>query len=136
MTLTIDDPAYPTIEAIADEVVSRCRAEASDDYELALALHDWLIDHTTYDDSLMYCHPEGALARGLSICDSYQLAYAMLLDRAGIRNARIEAIVPGGGHTWNVGELGGDWYHIDPTWDDGSDRHLYFGVTDELIALS
>ena len=136
ITLVIDDPDYPTIETIADNIVSQCKARTANEYELALALHDWLIDHTTYDDSLMYCHPEGALARGLSICDSYQLAYAMLLNRAGIENDRVEALVSGGGHTWNLVKLDGNWYHIDPTWDDGTDRHLYFGVTDELIALS
>ena len=42
----------------------------------------------------------------------------------------------GSGHTWNLVKLDGEWYHIDPTWDDSDDQHFYFGVTDEMMLLT
>ena len=47
------------------------------------------------------------------------------------------------GHTWNAMKLDGEWYQVDCTWDDSNDnwynfdqRHLYFGLTDELMAVA
>lgn len=135
--VVVKDPDYPCVEDIADGLVAQAKQASDTDYGRALWLHDWIIDHTAYDSKLMYCSVEGALARGLSICNSYQAAYAMLLDRLGIPNKQVKAVVSGGGHTWNLVRLDGQWCHIDPTWDDDkTERHLYFGVTDELISLS
>ena len=59
---------------------------------------------------------------------------------AGIANGRIT----GNGHTWNAVKIDGKWCQMDLTWDDTSDnwygdldqRHLYFGLTDELMAIA
>ncbi|WP_307998083.1 hypothetical protein, partial [uncultured Bifidobacterium sp.] len=47
------------------------------------------------------------------------------------------------GHTWNAVKLDGEWYQVDATWDDSDNnwygfdqRHLYFGLTDELMAIA
>lgn len=66
--------------------------------------------------------------------------YSKLLDAAGIANGRIT----GNGHTWNAVKIDGKWCQMDLTWDDTSDnwygdldqRHLYFGLTDELMAIA
>ena len=88
ITITISDNNYPTVETIADRIVAECKANTSNEYELALALHDYLINHTDYDYDLLYCHPEGVLVRGKGTCEAYQRAYGMLLNRAGITNTR------------------------------------------------
>ena len=137
LQLEINDPSYPTIEAMADQVVGRCLAEGNvTEYEKALWLHDWIIDNMSYDNSLIYCGAEGALARGKGTCESYHRGYAMLLKRVGIETIRMT----GNGHLWTGVKLDGKWYHVDTTWDDPGYRdtnvdinHLYFGVTDEII---
>lgn len=50
----------------------------------------------------------------------------------------------GNGHTWNAARIDGKWCQMDLTWDDSSEdwygdldqRHLYFGLTDELTAIA
>lgn len=67
--------------------------------------------------------------------------YAKLLTAAGIENSETRDTYDG--HTWNAMKLDGQWYQTDCTWDDSSDnwysfdqRHLYFGLTDELMAIA
>ena len=132
VNLSISDSAYPSVDTIADQIVAKYKALYSDPWDLALALNDWLVGNTVYDADLLYCSPEGVLARGKGTCESYQRAYAMLLGRAGIENDRAE----GTGHTWNLAKLNSHWVHIDPTWNDSEDTHFYFGVTDQMMALT
>lgn len=130
---TVDDPDYPSVEEKADAVAAECNGKCSTDYEKALWLHDWILDHITYDNSLTYCSAEGALARGIGTCESYHRAYVMLLNRVGIPSGR----VTGNGHVWTAVKMDGEWYQVDPTWNDTStNRHLYFGLNDYLTGLA
>lgn len=107
---------------------------------MALWLHDWTLDQLEYDHSLNWCSAESGLTRHQGTCESYQRIYSKLLDAAGIANGRIT----GNGHTWNAVKIDGKWSQMDLTWDDTSDnwygdldqRHLYFGLTDELMAIA
>ena len=137
----INDAARPSVTQIINNAVAQCRAETSgSEYDMALWLHDWVLDQLEYDHSLNYCSAESGLTRGLGTCESYQRIYAKLLNAAGIANGRIE----GNGHTWNAARIDGKWCQMDLTWDDTNDnwygdldqRHLYFGLTDELMAIA
>lgn len=107
---------------------------------MALWLHDWTLDQLEYDHSLNWCSAESGLTRHQGTCESYQRIYSKLLNAAGIANGHIT----GNGHTWNAVKLDGKWCQMDLTWDDTSDnwygdldqRHLYFGLTDELMAIA
>ncbi len=134
----INDPAYPSIETIADQIAAQCRANCQDDYERALWLHDWLVDHCHYDYDYLYCGAEGALVRGKGTCESYHRAYTMLLNRVGIANGRME----GNGHVWTAVRMNGQWYQVDVTWDDNDysyrtyENYIYFGLTDDLMKFA
>ena len=135
IVISIQDPSHPTIEVIADQVAALCKSECTTDFEKALWLHDWVIDHCKYDHSLTYCHPEGVLARGTGTCESYHGAYAMLLSRVGLESKR----VTGNGHAWTAVKIDGKWCQVDTTWDDSTysvqgydNAHLYFGLNDAL----
>ena len=135
--LTVSDSRYPSLSTIVNDVVAECLAAGNKtDFEKALWLHDWVIDNCNYDNSLVYCGAEGALARGTGTCESYHRSYVMLLNRAGIETKRVE----GNGHVWTGVKLDGKWYHVDATWDDGAQfngypdaRHQYFCLNDEII---
>lgn len=139
--VTVNDAARPSVTQIVNNAVAQCRQETDgSEYDMALWLHDWTLDQLEYDHSLNWCSAESGLTRHQGTCESYQRIYAKLLDAAGIANGRIT----GNGHTWNAVKIDGKWCQMDLTWDDTSDnwygdldqRHLYFGLTDELMAIA
>lgn len=139
--VTVNDAARPSVTQIANDAVAQCRQETNgSEYDMALWLHDWTLDRLEYDHSLNWCSAESGLTRHQGTCESYQRIYSKLLDAAGIANGRIT----GNGHTWNAVKIDGKWCQMDLTWDDTSDnwygdldqRHLYFGLTDELMAIA
>ena len=139
--VTVNDAARPSVTQIVNNAVAQCRQETNgSEYDMALWLHDWTLDQLEYDHSLNWCSAESGLTRHQGTCESYQRIYSKLLDAAGIANGRIT----GNGHTWNAAKIDGKWCQMDLTWDDTSDnwygdldqRHLYFGLTDELMAIA
>ena len=139
--LTVNDAARPSVTQIVNNAVDLCRQQTNgSEYDMALWLHDWALDQLEYDHSLNWCSAESGLTRHQGTCESYQRIYSKLLDAAGIANGRIT----GNGHTWNAVKIDGKWCQMDLTWDDTSDnwygdldqRHLYFGLTDELMAIA
>lgn len=139
--VTVNDAARPSVTQIVNDAVDLCRQETNgSEYDMALWLHDWTLDQLEYDHSLNWCSAESGLTRHQGTCESYQRIYSKLLDAAGIGNGRIT----GNGHTWNAVKIDGKWCQMDLTWDDTSDnwygdldqRHLYFGLTDELMAIA
>lgn len=139
--VTVNDAARPSVTQIVNDAVDLCRQETNGtEYDMALWLHDWTLDQLEYDHSLNWCSAESGLTRHQGTCESYQRIYSKLLDAAGIANGRIT----GNGHTWNAVKIDGKWCQMDLTWDDTSDnwygdldqRHLYFGLTDELMAIA
>ena len=139
--VTVNDAARPSVTQIVNNAVAQCRQQTDgSEYDMALWLHDWTLDQLEYDHSLNWCSAESGLTRHQGTCESYQRIYAKLLNAAGIANGRIT----GNGHTWNAVKIDGKWCQMDLTWDDTSDnwygdldqRHLYFGLTDELMAIA
>ncbi len=140
--ISVSDNNYPSVDSIVQSAVAECNRQTdSSQYEKALWLHDWLLDQLEYDNTLKWSSAESALTRELGTCQSYESAYAKLLTAAGIENSETRDTYDG--HTWNTMKLDGQWYQTDCTWDDSSDnwysfdqRHLYFGLTDELMAIA
>lgn len=140
--IQVSDKAYPSVGDIVNVAVKKCSKETDgSDYEKALWLHDWLLQQLDYDHSLKWSSAESALTRKLGTCQAYESAYSKLLTAAGITNAETRDTYDG--HTWNAMKLDGKWYQVDCTWDDTKDNyynfdqtHLYFGLTDELMALA
>ena len=140
-SVEVSDAARPSVSQIVSDAVAQAKAATDgSEYAMALWLHDWTLDQLEYDYSLNYCSAESGLTRAKGTCESYQRIYAKLLDAAGIANGR----VTGNGHTWNAVKIDGKWCQMDLTWDDTDDtwygdfdqRHIYFGLTDELMAIA
>ena len=140
--IQVSSSDYPSVNSLIQSAVTQCNNETDgSDYQKALWLHDWLLNQLEYDNLLKWSSAESALTRGLGTCQAYERAYAQLLSVAGIEN--VETRDTYDGHTWNAMKLDGEWYQVDCTWDDSNDnwynfdqRHLYFGLTDELMAVA
>ena len=121
-----------------------------DDYEKAKYLYEMLIHHTEYElgaeDSQNIC---SVLLNGRSVCQGYAKTLQYLCQQARIPALLVTGKVNGQGHAWNLLQLDGEWYYVDPTWGDASyqqegenaDRiqaypsinYDYFGVTTSQI---
>ena len=122
-----------TAEQKADDIVATLIKPGMSDYQKALVLHNWLTFNADYDQTYSQYSAAGVLLHGTGVCQSYALAYQMLLNRVGIENA----LEYGKDHVWNMVRLDGEWYHVDCTWDDpiggGGENWDYFGVTNYAL---
>lgn len=140
--IQVSSSDYPSVNSLIQSAVTQCNNDTDgSDYQKALWLHDWLLNQLEYDNSLKWSSAESALTRGLGTCQAYERAYAQLLSAASIENTETRDTYDG--HTWNAMKLDGEWYQVDCTWDDSNDnwynfdqRRLYFGLTDELMAVA
>lgn len=110
------------------------------DLEIALFLHDYIVEHFVYDETLEIHDMHAMLASGTGVCQAYTLLYAELLRRFDIPVTYAHSIELN--HIWNVVVIDGMAYHVDVTWDDpfanhpGHMLHNYFLLTDEEMHLT
>ena len=112
-----------------NEIVAGIPVHCTDDYQIALYLHDYLAQHVTYSLDGDHDSAYAAIVHGKAACYGYSKAYQYLLTQAGVR-ARIivgDSRDENGaltGHAWNQVWIDGECYYTDVTWDD-----LEIGVT-------
>jgi hypothetical protein len=126
-----------SVIGIVKSVAALCARETDNtSYGKALYLHDWLISHADYDDTFTEYLPDGVLLKGSGTCQSYAMAYQMLLYEAGVESIFVSGQADGEPHAWNMVKILGCWYHVDVTWDEQADMpdRMYFGLPDALMA--
>ena len=123
------------LRALVDEITT----PAMTDVEREVAIHDYLVLHLAYDTSQKHDTPYDALQLGITVCQGYaMMAYQMLKD-AGIPVRIQDGVAGGGDHAWNMVRIGGNWYHLDVTWDDpspdqpGQIVYWYFNLSDKQM---
>jgi hypothetical protein len=92
--------------------------EGLDDYGKLKYIHDWLIlnvDKNTTDNDALTIY--GALIRKIANCEGYSRSFSYLANLCGIKNLIITGLTDTG-HMWNMVKLGGNWYHVDVTFDE------------------
>lgn len=111
-------------------------------YSREKLIHDRLLSGCTYaediesfSDGWSYFSAYGAVVEGRAVCEGYAKAFQLLMTRAGLECCTIRGTAEDVPHMWNLVYLEGDWYHVDPTWDDTDDfiNYEYFNADDETI---
>lgn len=92
--------------------------ESMNDHQKVKAIHDWIVSHLEYDQSLSKYTAYEALTTGRAVCQGYSLLALRMLQEAGVTTIIAEGTVDTGDHAWNMVKLDGSWYHLDMTWDD------------------
>ena len=139
-------------EAVCDGILSR--AEGMSEYERALFFHDFIVENTSFDSETSKNDNSttqlsasrtayGCLVEHLAVCSGYAKAFQWLAQRSGMEclsvfGADKEDNV---GHVWNCIRLDGNFYYIDPTWDDPIPEegdpeilsHDYFCITTQEL---
>lgn len=128
-----------SLESAIREITSQ--VTASDPYGIELQLHDLLCSRVTYSsnaaDPMAYT-AYGALVNRSAVCEGYSRAMQLLLDRFGIKSVLVSGVAGGAGHMWNAVNLGGEWYHLDATWNDSKTdmiSHEHFNLSDSVMRL-
>ncbi|MDR3207553.1 MAG: hypothetical protein LBT60_04395 [Oscillospiraceae bacterium] len=151
MTLTYPDVpvAMRARVTAADAALRALYAQLPDELEppyRALALYDLLCAAVSYDEEGARALQEGraadapddlyrALAEGRALSAGYALAYKQLCDTAGLECRLVLGERLGNSkYVWNLVQLDGDWYHVDPAADAaGGNAHDWFLKTDEAM---
>ena len=140
------------MEALADEILKQIITKGMSEAEKVKTVHDYIIVNTVYYENEQL-KPEdfpedvfttkGVLLKGEAVCQGYAETFQLFMNRLGIDSKfvvgkdRINQV----GHAWNMVSLGGNWYHVDATWDDpvpdqkGKVEYKYFLITDEMLSL-
>ena len=118
----------------------------SSPFERELYLHDQLIALVEYNDEAeehsteypMAFSAYGALVDGRAVCEGYSRAMQLLSSCLGLQCALVTGVSQEIAHMWNVIKIGGQWYHLDLTWDDAAAMSIYqyFNLTDDQISVN
>lgn len=131
-----------------EEILSEIIKPGMTDYEKELAIHDYIVLNTEYDEKVYTADGAdmdsynlyGPLLKGTGVCQGYSQAFKHLLQKAGIKGLIVTGTVGDGSHAWNQAYIGGSWYNTDVTWDDpipdrpGKVDYGYFNITDRELA--
>lgn len=110
----LNEYAKAQYQKIADEVINPDMS----DIEKVKALHDWVCSNTKYADSINppeYHTDASILLNDSTVCEGYAKACNLLFNYAGIETYYIQSF----DHAWNIVKIGGHYFHVDSTWDDG-----------------
>lgn len=115
ITKTYTDEEIDAISKKIDEIFKTIFTNDMDLNDKILAVHDYIIDNTTYDET----GDDDLNAYNLFFekkakCFGYADAMAIILDKLGVKAFKVGS----NAHVWNAVYLGNEWNHIDVTWDD------------------
>lgn len=120
-----------------------------DEYEREKFIHDRLVTECDYDSGAASSDSGagdassayGALVNHRAVCGGYTAAMKLLMDRVGIESIPVRGTAEGVGHVWLLTNIEGEWYHLDPTWDDPvvteatlTIHYDYFNISDDMVS--
>lgn len=125
--------------------------EASSDYDKVCAIYRYVTSNIQYDyymaslsgmDLVNYLQTvpypweiNFALTNKKGVCFDYSLLFQALCCTFDINCYYANGTANGGPHAWNIVEVDGAYYQVDPTWDAGKhpNQYLYFLVSDQTM---
>ena len=123
------------VQDIIDNVLSQIITDNMSDYEKIKTVYQYVINAYHYgsfaqnNDDVENILKERNILLGLQgqgiVCEAYAMLFSKIISNLGYNNMIIsgeitegEDNLPVGNHAWNLVEINGQWYHVDPTWGD------------------
>lgn len=123
------------------EILTEILQPSMNDYVKEKAIHDYIVNHVSYDTSYSNYSLYAALVKGKAVCQGYALLTYRMLKEAGIENCIISGTARGESHAWNMVKIDGRWYHLDTTWNDpvpdipGRLLYKYYNLSDDELMM-
>ncbi len=116
VTRDYSDDLKLSIDSQVDKILGEVTTEDMELEDKILAIHNYIIDHTSYDQENKNnsSNAYGALIEGSAKCAGYADAMAIFLSVLGVPNYKVASEK----HVWNALYINNEWLQIDLTWDD------------------
>ena len=131
---------YKKVQSAVSEIMDKIEPEMTD-LEKLIIVHDYIVEHSYYKiESKTYISYVlgGPLGEGYGCCMGYADALIRVLGLLGIEADTVDSA----NHEWVKVKIDGEWYHVDPTWDDtrtrtyGETSHYFLMRNDKEYATS
>ena len=136
------------LESAIAAVNSQIKTKGMKPEEIVLAYHEYLTSTVAYDTSGLKGYSQttgrdhmydmyGTLVKRSAVCQGYAETMWYFLKKAGVPCGLATSKYLN--HAWNVVSVGGNWYHVDATWDDpasdipGQSMHNFFMVSTSTL---
>ncbi len=110
------------------------------DLDKVIYLHDAVVERTVYGGNTDAKYvASGVFLEKKAVCAGYAKALNILLRRVGIDTTYVKGTSLN--HGWSYVKLNGEWYHVDPTWDDtrspksGQTSRKFLLLNDETMGI-
>lgn len=145
---TITKGNHDQSEEAGKKISSQIITRDMSDYERELAIHDYIVDSTSYDlnENNEIYKMYGVFIDKKAVCQGYAEAFFYLSTLAGLDAQMVvgDGISDGTSipHAWNTVEIEGEWYQVDSTWDDpvskdgmNNKTYKYFNITNTEMEI-
>lgn len=100
---------------VAEKALAKIIKPGMTDVDKIQAVHDWIINRTTYDKREPSAHlATTLLLRGKGVCDAYSRTAWLMINMLDIPCICVVGDA-GGPHAWNLVYAREQWYHLDVT---------------------
>lgn len=122
-TYTMDIDQIAVMKKAIDNYVDQCIngiEDTQDDYHKVKYVYEYLVNHTEYNlrarENQNIC---SVCVYGESVCQGYAKTMQYILNQMEIQATLVIGMVDSGeGHAWDLVNINGDYYYVDPTWGD------------------
>ncbi len=122
-TYTMEADKIASMRTAIEKYVNNCingMEDTQDDYQKVKYVYEYLVNHTEYNleakENQNIC---SVCVYGESVCQGYAKTMQYILNRLGIPATLVIGMVDTGeGHAWNLVNIDGAYYYVDPTWGD------------------
>jgi len=128
------------VTSYVNQVIDVLELDQYSQFEQVKLIHDWIVTHVQYDQSLTKYTAYEAITEGTTVCQGYALLGYRFFSEAGFDVRIVEGSVNTGEHAWNLVKIDGQWYQIDLTWDDPIGQaedevsYKYYLISDAQLA--
>ena len=123
-----DATEHQKLDAEISKIIDGLDLDGKSEYQKVRAIYDYICDNVNYDFTYTKRSAYDAIFDGEVVCQGYATLFYIMCEEAGLNSDVVVGLGNGGGHAWNIVEIGGEYYNVDSTWDGSYDTtyHTYF----------